>query len=169
MAGFILRRLFAILSMLWLVWSLVFVVGHLLPGRQGELYDSPQITREDEARLRRVYGLDAPLPVQYLRQFTATVRGVQKPGCVAAEAPPARSATTTPKRPPLRSSASSTAVIRRIHFIPRASKGKSAARPAVAQGDDHATTLPTVTSGRNGASKRLVTAAATPARRPRTA
>ncbi len=75
MAGFILRRLLSVLFMLWLVWSLVFIVGHLLPGRQGDLYDSPQISREEEERLRRVYGLDAPLPLQYLRQFAATVRG----------------------------------------------------------------------------------------------
>lgn len=75
MGGYIVRRLLAGIPLLWLIWTLVFVVGHLVPGRSEDLYASPQISRQDQERLNRVYGLDRPLIVQYTRQLLATVRG----------------------------------------------------------------------------------------------
>ena len=75
MGGFILRRMLAALPLLWLIWSLVFVVSHLVPGRGDDLYTSPMISQQGQERLRRVYGLDRPLPEQYARQLFATLRG----------------------------------------------------------------------------------------------
>jgi peptide/nickel transport system permease protein len=75
MGGFILRRILAALPLLWLIWSLVFVVSHLVPGRGDDLYTSPMISQQGQERLRRVYGLDRPLPEQYARQLFATLRG----------------------------------------------------------------------------------------------
>lgn len=75
MAGYIVRRLLAGLPLLWLIWTLVFVVGHLVPGRSEDLYASPQISRQDQERLNRVYGLDRPLFSQYTRQLVSTLRG----------------------------------------------------------------------------------------------
>ncbi len=75
MGGYIVRRLLAGIPLLWLIWSLVFLVGHLVPGRSEDLYASPQISRQDQERLNHVYGLDRPLMVQYTRQLLATLRG----------------------------------------------------------------------------------------------
>lgn len=75
MGGFILRRMLAVLPLLWFIWTLVFIVGHLVPGRGDDLYSSPLISRQSQERLRRVYGLDEPVPQQYVRQLLATARG----------------------------------------------------------------------------------------------
>jgi len=75
MGGYIVRRLLAAVPLLWLIWTLVFVVGHLVPGRSEDLYASPQISQQDQERLNQVYGLDRPLMVQYTRQLLATLRG----------------------------------------------------------------------------------------------
>jgi peptide/nickel transport system permease protein len=75
MGGFILRRSLAAIPLLWLIWSVVFLAGHLIPGRGDDLYASPQISRQGQERLRQVYGLDQPLPAQYARQLLATMRG----------------------------------------------------------------------------------------------
>ena len=75
MGGYIVRRLLAGIPLLWLIWSLVFLVGQLVPGRSEDLYASPQISRQDQERLNHVYGLDRPLMVQYTRQLLATLRG----------------------------------------------------------------------------------------------
>ena len=73
--GFILRRMLAVLPLLWFIWTLVFIVGHLVPGRGDDLYSSPLISRQSQEHMRQVYGLDQPLPEQYARQLLATLRG----------------------------------------------------------------------------------------------
>jgi len=73
--GYIVRRLLAGLPLLWLIWTLVCAVGHMVPGRSEDLYASPQIHRRDQERLNQVYGLHRPLLVQYTRQLLATLRG----------------------------------------------------------------------------------------------
>ncbi len=73
--GYALRRLVAAIPLLWLIWTLTFLVGRLVPGDPLELYQGPGVSRQSLERLREAYGLDAPLPVQYVRQLAATVSG----------------------------------------------------------------------------------------------
>jgi peptide/nickel transport system permease protein len=73
--GYALRRLLAAIPLLWLVWSLTFLVGRLVPGDPVDLYQGPGVSRQSLERLREAYGLDDPLPVQYVRQLTSTLRG----------------------------------------------------------------------------------------------
>ncbi|MFQ5670670.1 MAG: ABC transporter permease [Acidobacteriota bacterium] len=75
MLEYALRRLMAAIPLLWLIWTLTFVIGHLAPGDPLALYQGPNISRESLDTLRHVYGLDAPLPVQYLKQLGALLTG----------------------------------------------------------------------------------------------
>ena len=77
MTGYILRRLMITLLTLLGVSMLVFLLVHVLPG---DIIDtklsifaerSPALIAEMEAR----YGLDQPLPVQYLRWLSSMLRG----------------------------------------------------------------------------------------------
>jgi peptide/nickel transport system permease protein len=65
LAGLLLRRLAASLLLLLLVVSLTFFLVHLIPGdptnREGN-----GLTAAQRHRLREMYGLDRPLPEQYL-------------------------------------------------------------------------------------------------------
>ena len=72
---FTLRRLAAAVPLLWLVWTLTFVIGHLAPGDSLALYRGPNVSAVALERLRHVYGLDDPVALQYLKQFGATVTG----------------------------------------------------------------------------------------------
>ena len=75
MIGYSLRRLLAAVPLLWLVWTLTFLVGRLAPGDPVALYEGPNVSPEALERLRQVYGLDDPLALQYLKQLVATATG----------------------------------------------------------------------------------------------
>ena len=66
MAGFILRRLAASLLLFLLVLSVTFFLLHLIPGSPLNLAEDSRLPREARENLRRIYGLDRPLPEQYL-------------------------------------------------------------------------------------------------------
>ncbi len=66
MAGFLLRRLAASLLLFLLVLSVTFFLLHLIPGSPLNLAEDARLPREARENLRRIYGLDRPLPVQYL-------------------------------------------------------------------------------------------------------
>ncbi len=75
MTAYLLRRLLSSAALVWGVLSLTFVLAHLAPGDPVDLMLDPTMRTEDAARLRERFGLDQPLPVQYLRWLTETVRG----------------------------------------------------------------------------------------------
>ena len=70
MTGFLLRRLAASLLLLVLVLSATFVLMHLAPGDPTHR-EGTRLTVEQQENLRRIYGLDRPLPEQYLRWMAA--------------------------------------------------------------------------------------------------
>lgn len=75
MAGYILRRLLALIPV-WLgATILVFLIMHLAPGDPALIMLGPKATAESLARLRHELGLDQPLPVQYLRWLGKVVHG----------------------------------------------------------------------------------------------
>lgn len=76
MIRFVLRRLGASLLLLYLVLTAVFFLIHLAPGKPDAfLLNDRRLPAEQQARLARVYGLDQPLPVQYVRWMGATLTG----------------------------------------------------------------------------------------------
>jgi peptide/nickel transport system permease protein len=66
MAGFILKRLLAVVPVLFGVSVLVFLLLHLAPGDVTTTLLGPMATEEARQAIRIRYGLDQPLPVQYL-------------------------------------------------------------------------------------------------------
>lgn len=75
MGRFLLRRLAACLVLVWLVLTGTFFLLHLAPGGPGGALEDPRIPSEQRLRLREIWGLDRPLPVQYGRFLAAAARG----------------------------------------------------------------------------------------------
>lgn len=75
MVTYLLRRLFGSVLLLLVIVSLVFVAVHLAPGDPTALVISPTLSLEAAAQLRRSYGLDDPILVQYLRWIGRLLRG----------------------------------------------------------------------------------------------
>jgi peptide/nickel transport system permease protein len=73
--AWLLRRIAAGLAIVFVTVSLTFLAVHLAPGRPFLPVDERPMNPEVVARLERMYGLDQPLPVQYLRYFAALARG----------------------------------------------------------------------------------------------
>ena len=79
MAGYLLRRLLQALVVLVIITFLVFGIMRWLPGDPILLYlssDSYRITDKAEiARMRHEYGLDKPIPVQYVDWVKGVLQG----------------------------------------------------------------------------------------------
>lgn len=76
MIRFLLRRLAASLLLLYLVLTATFFLLHLTPGSPDALLaEDTRVPAEQRENLRRIYGLDRPLPVQYVRWLAAMARG----------------------------------------------------------------------------------------------
>jgi peptide/nickel transport system permease protein len=71
----ILPRLFDAILLLWLVTLLTFALIHGAPGDPATLLVSPTATAEEVARQRTRFGLDAPLPEQYVRWVASLLHG----------------------------------------------------------------------------------------------
>jgi peptide/nickel transport system permease protein len=68
-------RLAAALLACWIVLTAVFFLLRLLPGEPGAIFEDPRVPQEQRIRLRTVYGLDRPLPEQYVRWLGGVCRG----------------------------------------------------------------------------------------------
>jgi len=66
MLPFVIRRFLLLIPVFIGLSMLVFVIGRLLPGDPVQLAAGPHATREEIAALAAEFGLDQPLPVQYL-------------------------------------------------------------------------------------------------------
>jgi len=72
--GFLLRRLAASLLILLLVLTLAFFFLHLLPGDPVHLFEGQRLTLAQQRNMERIYGLDRPLPEQYLVWISSVAR-----------------------------------------------------------------------------------------------
>ena len=75
MIGFVSRRLVAALVLAFLVASITFLVTRMLPGSPVANHQDPRISTQQRAELERLYGLDRPLPAQYLSWIQTTLAG----------------------------------------------------------------------------------------------
>nr|WP_256262720.1 ABC transporter permease [Pseudomonas gingeri] len=64
--NYTLRRLLLLLPMLLGVSIVIFLVMHFIPGDPAQLAAGPDATEADIAQIRKNYGLDQPLAVQYI-------------------------------------------------------------------------------------------------------
>jgi peptide/nickel transport system permease protein len=74
-ASLLLRRLLTALPIILCVSALVFVVLRLLPADPIAMSLPPGATAQDVAQLRAAFGLDRPIPVQYLIWLAKLARG----------------------------------------------------------------------------------------------
>jgi peptide/nickel transport system permease protein len=72
---FTLRRLVTSALLLWGVVTLTFLLVHVAPGDPIDLMVDPSSGPTEIASLRRVYGLDRPVPEQYARWLGQVLRG----------------------------------------------------------------------------------------------
>ena len=73
MLRYALRRIFGVLPTLFIIITLSFFVIRLAPG--GPFDEEQALPPEIKANLEAAYGLDKPLPEQYLRYLSGLVRG----------------------------------------------------------------------------------------------
>jgi peptide/nickel transport system permease protein len=75
MAQYLIRRLLAMLAVLFGVSVLVFGMIHITPGDPARIMVGPVASEESVQHLREELGLDRPVLVQYLRWIGNVVRG----------------------------------------------------------------------------------------------
>ena len=67
MRTYILRRILISIPLLLGILTINFFIIHLAPGDPAEIFYNPDMSPEAKENIRRVYGLDRPLHVQYLK------------------------------------------------------------------------------------------------------
>src|SRR5262245_35543883 len=72
---YFLRRLLLIIPLLFGLSLLTFTISRILPGDPIGLAAGPQANEEIKAALRQEFGLDQPLPVQYVNYMANLFRG----------------------------------------------------------------------------------------------
>lgn len=75
MGYFLLRRVLSSVLLVWGVVTVTFFLAHLAPGDPVDLLSDPTMRTEDIELLRERYGLDEPLPVQYLKWLSSLASG----------------------------------------------------------------------------------------------
>lgn len=75
MLGYVLRRLFALLPVLFIVSIVIFSIAHLTPGDPVIAILGPEASEDDLQRLRESMGFNDPIIVQYLRWVGSVVTG----------------------------------------------------------------------------------------------
>jgi peptide/nickel transport system permease protein len=73
--GFLLRRIGASLLLLLLILTFTFFLLRLIPGDPIHVFEGQRLSPEQQQRLRQIYGLDRPLPAQYLHWLSSVARG----------------------------------------------------------------------------------------------
>ena len=72
MAVYLIRRVLLSLLTLWVIITLTFVLMHAIPG--DPFVSEARISPQALENLRRFYGLDQPLPVQYVKYLSNLIR-----------------------------------------------------------------------------------------------
>jgi peptide/nickel transport system permease protein len=74
MQRFVVRRVLQSALLLWVVLTCAFFLVRLTPGGpEAALVQNPRVSQEEMARVRERFGLNEPLPVQYVRWLSAAV------------------------------------------------------------------------------------------------
>src|SRR5215470_17828333 len=75
MYRYLVGRLFGAIGVIWGVATLSFVMVFLMPGDAARMYAGPRAPEETVQRIRVLWGLDQPLPVQYVRYLGRALQG----------------------------------------------------------------------------------------------
>ncbi|MEP7290381.1 MAG: ABC transporter permease [Chloroflexota bacterium] len=75
MSGYLVRRLLGAFGVVFGVATISFVMVFLMPGDAARMYAGPRAPEETVQRIRVIWGLDQPLPVQYVRYLGRALQG----------------------------------------------------------------------------------------------
>lgn len=75
MTRYLLRRLLGALGVIWGVATISFALVFLMPGDAARMYAGPRAPETVVERIREQWGLNDPLPVQYVRYLGRAVTG----------------------------------------------------------------------------------------------
>lgn len=75
MTAYFLRRLLGAIGVIFGVATITFVMVFLMPGDAARMYAGPRAPEETVQRIRVLWGLDQPLPVQYVRYMGRALQG----------------------------------------------------------------------------------------------
>ncbi len=75
MLSYLIRRVLLMVPVLFGLSLLTFTISHLLPGDPAMLVAGPLATKAEIAALAKEFGVDQPLPVQYVRYVSGLLRG----------------------------------------------------------------------------------------------
>jgi peptide/nickel transport system permease protein len=75
MSAYLLRRLLGAFGVVFGVATISFVMVFLMPGDAARMYAGPRAPEETVQRIRVIWGLDQPLPVQYVRYLGRALQG----------------------------------------------------------------------------------------------
>jgi peptide/nickel transport system permease protein len=75
MGRYVIRRLLQAVPLLLLLSIFMFLLIHLLPGGPEAVLDNPNLDAAGQAALRASFGLNDPLPIQYLKWIGNALRG----------------------------------------------------------------------------------------------
>jgi peptide/nickel transport system permease protein len=75
MVAYIIRRIVMLIPVLFGVTLVSFSLLHMVPGDPAEVLGGQEATKEDIDRIRKEYGLDQPLVVQYVHFVANAARG----------------------------------------------------------------------------------------------
>lgn len=75
MSTYFLRRLLGAVGVVFSVATITFVMIFLMPGDAARMYAGPRAPETEVARIRELWGLNDPLPVQYVRYLGRALQG----------------------------------------------------------------------------------------------
>lgn len=75
MARYLIRRLIGAVGVIWGVATITFVMIFLMPGDAARMYAGPRVPEAEVEKIRELWGLNDPLPVQYFRYLGRALQG----------------------------------------------------------------------------------------------
>jgi len=73
--AYLIRRLIGAIGVIFGVATISFIMVFLMPGDAARMYAGPRAPEETVQRIRVLWGLDQPLPVQYFRYLGRAIQG----------------------------------------------------------------------------------------------
>jgi peptide/nickel transport system permease protein len=75
LTNYILKRIIALIPIIFIVGIFVFFIIHLIPGNPAAMMLGPEATQEEIDDFSRVMGLDRPIPIQFVEWFSNVIKG----------------------------------------------------------------------------------------------
>src|SRR5258706_16445896 len=75
MTAYLIRRLIQAVGVIIGVATVTFVMVFLMPGDAARMYAGPRAPESEVQRIRQLWGLNDPLPVQYVRYLGRAIQG----------------------------------------------------------------------------------------------